>query len=997
MLEALTAVSPVSFDSLPKNRLGRVDATGFWSVQHPTWPPLPGNPSGLDVWPLGDGTFALDDREIDYDALVAVQSAGSTGSFMAQSVSIIPPGSGSGTNSPSSPYGFPALSYSTNGLWLEIVSVDPTNQVANLLLHNTTNTDYYQLLSKTNLLLPGDWALGEIKQGDGTNQTLFSPVSITDNPMMFFRAHQADWILSLVKGDDAFEPQGSIPGKNGTFLVYASTASDITNNLTVYYRMSGTASNGADYTLLSGVMTVTNGDETTEIDVQPIADNLIEGSESVVMTLIPTNTYLINPGGNDTAKIQLFDSSSSVGILVLGDSLTYEPDGPPNVPAIPAQFTLYRYDDQGITTNRLAVNYLISGTASNGVDYTLLTGTMIFEPDIVETNIDVVPLKDNLPEGLETVTLTLYPTNAYRMDGDNTNATISIGDTSTTVSMGVITNVAIEPDGPPGMPAVLAFFSVHREDSRNIFTNLSVRYVIGGTASNGVDYTFLSGTVNFAPEMQDTNIVIAPLADSLFEGSETVIITLLDTVTNGYLVVTNHATGTISIADSSTEVGISATINAAEPSQIANLPGQVGSFKISRTDTRNIFNSLTVSYLISGTASNGADYTNLSGSVTFTAGATSTNIFVQPIADYLIEGDETVVATLAPSSTNSDTYLIKSNAASATVSIADSIIFTLVTNVPSPVGIDYHSPSNSLIVSINYDGGTPNNFARIYTNLIVGNITNVVITNWSGVQHAPDEVKLATVKTNVNGFTNGDVYFSSGNAIGWLSADGTRSNLNWCILTNSLVTNALPIRGSLYVDQTGMFSNNLIAVTSDGGFSSPGKGVWSVDSQANPTLLTNLPTQHLEGVITLPNDTNKWGPWAGKIITGDEDAQPSGFIYSVATNGVVVTYNTTNLIAGGIHTEDFDIIPPNQNLFVCDNARNAIFELPAIFFTNCVGDLLITDAGEQSVPQQAKFFIVHWDAANTNFAITKSAYKRSDGTSGELEHVTFAPIDLPSK
>jgi hypothetical protein len=198
------------------------------------------------------------------------------------------------------------------------------------------------------------------------------------------------------------------------------------------------------------------------------------------------------------------------------------------------------------------------------------------------------------------------------------------------------------------------------------------------------------------------------------------------------------------------------------------------------------------------------------------------------------------------------------------------------------------------------------------------------------VHDLSDEVKLATVKTNSGGFTNGDLYFGSNTSIGWLSADGTRSNLNWCILTNSTVTNALPLRGSLYVDQTGVFSNNLIAVASDGSASSGRKGVWRVDSQAHPTLLTNLDTLHLEGVITLPNNVTNWGPWAGKIITGDEDRH---VIYAIDTDGVTATFYTTNLIAGGIDPEDFDIIPPNQSLYVCDYGQSMLVKLSANYLT----------------------------------------------------------------
>jgi hypothetical protein len=314
-----------------------------------------------------------------------------------------------------------------------------------------------------------------------------------------------------------------------------------------------------------------------------------------------------------------------------------------------------------------------------------------------------------------------------------------------------------------------------------------------------------------------------------------------------------------------------------------------------------------------------------------------------------------------------------------------------VATLSGPIGIDYHAPSNALIVSHNFDSsGQPYNFARVYTNIVMSNsvvVTNVVITNWSGIAGLGDEVKLATVKADLSGFTTGDVYFSSSNAIGKLSANGSVSNLNWCVLTNAMQTNALPLRGGLYVDQTGVFSNQLIAVTSPGFSSSGTKGVWRVDASGNPTLITNIDTPHLEGVITLTNDVEKWGPWAGKIITGDEDAvgenqQPRPLICTVDANGVTRQY------ALEIFPEDFDIIPNNiasQNLYCADPVAGAVLKLSGSWLTNYAGSLLITQAGEGGPP--AKLAIVNWDG--TNFV------KRTIPYSRRFEHVTFAPIELP--
>jgi subtilisin-like proprotein convertase family protein len=69
---------------------------------------------------------------------------------------------------------------------------------------------------------------------------------------------------------------------------------------------------------------------------------------------------------------------------------------------------------------------------------------------------------------------------------------------------------------------------------------------------------------------------------------------------------------------------------------------------------------------LSGTASNGLDYVTLPGAVTIPPGASTATITITPIDDQLVEGSETVIATIA----SSNTYLVGSPAG-ATITIAD--------------------------------------------------------------------------------------------------------------------------------------------------------------------------------------------------------------------------------------------------------------------------------------------------------------------------------------
>jgi hypothetical protein len=80
-----------------------------------------------------------------------------------------------------------------------------------------------------------------------------------------------------------------------------------------------------------------------------------------------------------------------------------------------------------------------------------------------------------------------------------------------------------------------------------------------------------------------------------------------------------------------------------------------------------------VNFTVGGTATAGVDYSSIGTSVTIQAGQTSVTRTVTPIADTNVEGNETVVVTLAVGE-----YVI-GTPSSATVTIADSVPTVTVT------------------------------------------------------------------------------------------------------------------------------------------------------------------------------------------------------------------------------------------------------------------------------------------------------------------------------
>src|SRR3972149_798376 len=113
-----------------------------------------------------------------------------------------------------------------------------------------------------------------------------------------------------------------------------------------------------------------------------------------------------------SATVNIFDNSPPPALPMVTIAAT-SPDasevGPTN-----GQFTVTR---TGATTSALTVNYAISGTATNGIDYSTLSASVTIAAGSATATVTVTPLVDALTEGTETVILTLSANAAYNIVG----------------------------------------------------------------------------------------------------------------------------------------------------------------------------------------------------------------------------------------------------------------------------------------------------------------------------------------------------------------------------------------------------------------------------------------------------------------------------------------------------------------------------------------------------------------------------------------------------
>jgi hypothetical protein len=281
----------------------------------------------------------------------------------------------------------------------------------------------------------------------------------------------------------------------------------------------------------------------------------------------------------------------------------------------------------------LTVSYTVSGTGTNRVVYTRLSGSATIPAKASSVSVNVVPINDRIFEATETVVLTLQAGAAYLL-GEPNSATVTIADNDLpAVRITAADADASETGTDPGQ------FTVSRTGSTHV--TLVVYYTVSGTATNETDYAAVGNSITLPAGASSGVLVINPVDDQDYERSETVTVTL--TADPGYILGSSK-TATVTIADND----LPTVTVVASDTEASEAGANKGQFTVSRTGV--IGKSLRVRYSLSGTATNGTDYTRRSGVVTIPARSVSATFTVSPKDDKIHEGDEIVVVTLTPDS-----------------------------------------------------------------------------------------------------------------------------------------------------------------------------------------------------------------------------------------------------------------------------------------------------------------------------------------------------------
>lgn len=436
----------------------------------------------------------------------------------------------------------------------------------------------------------------------------------------------------------ATDPTTSEPGVD-TATVTVTRLGDTSGPLTVGYTLSGTATPSIDFVALPGQVTFAAGASDAAITVQPIDDALLEGPETIVLTALPGAGYHLSAVRQ--ATVTLLDDERPVVTLTVADDVAGEA-GPD-----PGAFAVAR---TGPTTLPLTVDMAVTGAATEGVDYQPVGRQVTIPAGAAAALVTVVPIDDTLVEGAENVVVTVATGPDYVV-GVPGIAALTIADDD----LGVVTIEATDPSASergldPGL------ITLRRTGA--IGSPLTVRIDRTGTATT-LDYAPIAVLVTIPAGSATLTLTVAPRPDNLVEGDEDV--TLVVQAGPPY-VVGSPASATVTITDDPAVVTlIAASPAAAEAGLVA------GGFELTRLGG-DLAAALSVAVTVGGTTQPNRDYVVVSGVVTFPAGLTTTSVPIVPLADNLVEPDETVVMTLAAGT--GTTYLVGSPAL-ATVTISD--------------------------------------------------------------------------------------------------------------------------------------------------------------------------------------------------------------------------------------------------------------------------------------------------------------------------------------
>jgi len=412
---------------------------------------------------------------------------------------------------------------------------------------------------------------------------------------------------------ETIDANASEEGVNGGLFTF-SRATATNAPLTIKYTITGSATNGSDYTSngapIASSVVIAAGQTSVNVPISIIDDGNIEGTENIILTILAVPTY--NIGSPDTATVTIVDNDTAAPA---GPSLYLKFDEGTGTLADDSS----GFNHSGILRNgpAWATGQISGGLNFDGVnDYVELTGTTSAQLNPTAAISVAAWIKPDAWNGNKRILQKGINDNQYRLTAEGGYlrfhvAGVTGGSIATALPpTGQWTHVAATYDGSKISIYINSYLVVQQSASGAI-------NVTGDELSIGRK----SGSFNSGDMFDGT------LDDIRLYGRGLSLVEVQQIYNNSNL-------PTVNVTASQP--------NAAEQGQVA------GQFQISRSGSTA--QALSVNYTLTGTTVAG-DYTGPTGTATFAQGSSFATVNITPVDDGTAEDNETVIMTLSPLAT----------------------------------------------------------------------------------------------------------------------------------------------------------------------------------------------------------------------------------------------------------------------------------------------------------------------------------------------------------
>lgn len=320
---------------------------------------------------------------------------------------------------------------------------------------------------------------------------------------------------------------------NGTFTVDLGALNQTGAPVVVGFTRSGSATHVTDYANIGATVAIANNQQANTITINPVNDPVVEGPETVILTLAAGAGYSL--GTPDSATVNIVDNDTA-GFLVSTGTLATTEGGPNET------FTV-------VLDAEPQTNVVISATSDN-----------LAEGLVSPANLTFTPTNYNVPQ-----TITVTPVDEFIVDGDQAyEVTLSIVDASSDNNFDGLADQDVSVTNADNDTAILTITDkAENEDVASgelvfdvtldieVDGGFAVAYSFSnGTATGGgTDFTGISGVLTFdgnAGEVQ--TITVSIVDDQILEQTEDFTVQL-GTPSNPAITLANGGTATGSIND----------------------------------------------------------------------------------------------------------------------------------------------------------------------------------------------------------------------------------------------------------------------------------------------------------------------------------------------------------------------------------------------------------------------------------------------------------------